>query len=68
MNADSLWAGVVGVSNSGRKRGRGKRVGRKKITDLNRGQVLGSGNLRMCILLTKTKTLTVAIVTTSETE
>ena len=43
VSANELWDGVVGVSNAGRKRGRGKRVGRKKITDLNRGQVMGTG-------------------------
>lgn len=43
VTADELWSGVVGVSNAGKKRGRGKRVGRKKSTDLNKGQVLGSG-------------------------
>ena len=43
VGADQLWEGVVAVSNAGRKRGRGKRVGRKKITDLNRGQMLGTG-------------------------
>ena len=41
--AEELWAGVVGVSNSGKKKGRGKRVGRKRVTNLNKGQVLGSG-------------------------
>lgn len=41
--ADQLWEGVVAVSNAGRKRGRGKRVGRRKITDLNRGQMIGTG-------------------------
>jgi len=35
----------VAVSNAGRKRGRGKRVGRKKITDLNRGQMIGTGEV-----------------------
>lgn len=43
VGADQLWEGVVAVSNAGRKRGRGKRVGRKKITDLNRGQMIGTG-------------------------
>jgi hypothetical protein len=44
-SADDLWKGVVGVSNAGKKKGRGKRVGRKKQTDLNRGQILGTGKL-----------------------
>ena len=38
-----LWDSVTSVSAAGRKKGRGKRVGRKKVTDLNRGQVLGTG-------------------------
>lgn len=41
--ADQLWSGVTGVSNAGRKKGRGRRVGRKKATDLNKGQRLGVG-------------------------
>jgi small subunit ribosomal protein S5 len=43
VSAEELWKGVVGVSNAGKKKGRGKRVGRKKVTDLNKGQVLGVG-------------------------
>jgi len=43
VSAEDLWKGVVGVSNAGKKKGRGKRVGRKRITDLNKGQVLGVG-------------------------
>ena len=55
VGADQLWEGVVAVSNAGRKRGRGKRVGRKKITDLNRGQMIGTGEVldwspRLCLL------------------
>ena len=46
--AEELWKGVVGVSNAGKKKGRGKRVGRKKVTDLNRGQVLGTGEQTIC--------------------
>jgi len=42
--AELLWRGVTGVSNAGKKKGRGKRVGRKKATDLNKGQRLGVGN------------------------
>jgi hypothetical protein len=41
--AEQLWDGVSSVSNAGRKKGRGRAVGRKKITDLNRGQRLGDG-------------------------
>lgn len=43
VSADELWKGVVGVSNAGKKKGRGKRVGRKKVTDLNKGQFIGEG-------------------------
>jgi len=44
VSSELLWRGVTGVSNAGKKKGRGKRVGRKKATDLNRGQRLGVGN------------------------
>lgn len=43
VSADDLWRGVVSVSNAGKKKGRGKRVGRKKVTDLNKGQFIGEG-------------------------
>ncbi|ESO03920.1 hypothetical protein HELRODRAFT_79614 [Helobdella robusta] len=45
--ASDLWEGVVSVSNAGKKKGRGKRVGRKKVTDLNRGQTIGAGRENM---------------------
>ena len=45
MTASQLWEGVSSVSNAGRKKGRGRAVGRKKVTDLNRGQKLGDGEL-----------------------
>jgi small subunit ribosomal protein S5 len=41
VTAEDLWGGVYGVSNAGRKRGRGK--GRRKKMDLNKGQVIGVG-------------------------
>ncbi|XP_064601858.1 small ribosomal subunit protein uS5m-like isoform X2 [Liolophura sinensis] len=47
LTADDLWKGVSGVSNAGKKRGRGKRVGRKRKTDLNRGQFIGEGRSNM---------------------
>ena len=47
VSADQLWGGVTGVSNAGRKRGRGKRVGRKRVTDLNKGQYIGDGKMNM---------------------
>ena len=46
MTAEDLWGGVIGVSNAGQKKGRSKRVGRKKVADLNRGQRLGTGMFR----------------------
>ena len=49
---EELWTSVTSVSAAGAKKGRGKRVGRKKMTDLNRGQVLGTGerySSDMCI-------------------
>lgn len=49
VSSDLLWGGVTGVSNAGRKKGRGKRVGRKKATDLNRGQRLGVGKQNLSV-------------------
>jgi small subunit ribosomal protein S5 len=40
---ERLWKGVTSVSNAGRKRGRGKAIGKKNIRNLNRGQVIGVG-------------------------
>lgn len=47
VRASEIWSGATGVSNAGKKKGRGKRVGRKKITDLNRGQIMGTGRNNM---------------------
>lgn len=41
--ATDLWKGVTSVSNAGKKRGRGKAVGRRTGKDLNKGQVIGMG-------------------------
>lgn len=41
--AEQLWKGVTSVSNAGKKRGRGKGVGKKTAKDLNRGQIIGIG-------------------------
>ncbi|KAK6183577.1 hypothetical protein SNE40_011031 [Patella caerulea] len=46
LTADELWSGVTGVSNQGKKRGRGRNV-RGRIVDLNRGQRLGDGRVPM---------------------
>ncbi|KDR13269.1 28S ribosomal protein S5, mitochondrial [Zootermopsis nevadensis] len=43
LPAEALWKGVTSVSNAGRKRGRGKGIGKKMAKDLNRGQVIGVG-------------------------
>lgn len=45
VSADQLWDGVSGVSNAGRKKGRGR--GRKRRIDLHAGQKLGVGNKPM---------------------
>jgi len=44
--AAQLWKGVTSVSNAGRKRGRGKGVGKKTSKDLNRGQIIGLGEMK----------------------
>ncbi|KAL5008279.1 hypothetical protein ScPMuIL_013860 [Solemya velum] len=43
LTANEIWQGVSGVSNAGRKRGRGKRGSGRRQVDLNRGQVHGEG-------------------------
>ncbi|KAB0803393.1 hypothetical protein PPYR_00363 [Photinus pyralis] len=43
LPAEALWKGITSVSNAGKKRGRGKRVSRRNIKDLNRGQIIGVG-------------------------
>lgn len=45
VTAQQLWKGVTSVSNAGRKRGRGKGVGKKSAKDLNKGQIIGIGEL-----------------------
>lgn len=45
--AEQLWKGVTSVSNAGKKRGRGKGVGKKTSKDLNRGQMIGVGKANM---------------------
>ncbi|XP_022236871.1 28S ribosomal protein S5, mitochondrial-like isoform X2 [Limulus polyphemus] len=47
LTAEQLWKGVTSVSNAGRKRGRGKGVGKKTAKDLNKGQILGVGKINM---------------------
>ncbi|XP_064622370.1 small ribosomal subunit protein uS5m-like [Lineus longissimus] len=48
LPGDDLWAGVMGLSNAGRKKGRGKRGGgARRKTDLNRGQIIGVGRSNM---------------------
>ncbi|KAJ9576823.1 hypothetical protein L9F63_006597, partial [Diploptera punctata] len=43
LPAEALWKGVTSVSNAGKKRGRGKGIGKKMAKNLNRGQVIGVG-------------------------
>nr|AWD75463.1 28S ribosomal protein S5 [Callistoctopus minor] len=45
LPADRLWGSVGGVSNAGRKKGRGR--GRKRKIDLHIGQILGDGQQQM---------------------
>ncbi|EFX85562.1 hypothetical protein DAPPUDRAFT_98818 [Daphnia pulex] len=47
LPADKLWKGVTSVSNAGKKRGRGRAVGKKTAKNLNRGQVIGVGKTNM---------------------
>nr|CAG4643955.1 EOG090X0689 [Lepidurus arcticus] len=47
LTADEIWKGVTSVSNAGKKRGRGKGVGRKMAKNLNRGQIIGLGKSNM---------------------
>nr|CAG4651821.1 EOG090X0689 [Triops cancriformis] len=47
ISAEQLWKGVTSVSNAGKKRGRGKGVGRKSAKNLNRGQIIGLGKKNM---------------------
>ena len=49
--AEKLWKGVTSVSNAGKKRGRGRAVGKKTAKNLNRGQVIGVGNALHKLLL-----------------
>lgn len=47
LPAEELWKGVTGVSNAGKKRGRGRGAGKKIAKNLNRGQVIGVGKVNM---------------------
>uniref|UniRef100_A0A8D8TFP6 Small ribosomal subunit protein uS5m n=1 Tax=Cacopsylla melanoneura TaxID=428564 RepID=A0A8D8TFP6_9HEMI len=42
-SAKNIWAGVTGVSNAGKKRGRGRGPGKIMSRDLNKGQIIGVG-------------------------
>ena len=50
VTAAELWKGVTSVSNAGKKRGRGKGVGKKTAKDLNKGQVIGVGKDRKSVV------------------
>jgi len=43
LPAETLWKGVLSVSNAGKKRGRGKGAGKKNARNLNKGQIIGVG-------------------------
>lgn len=43
VSAEQIWKGCTTVSNAGMKRGRGRRINKRNIRDLNRGQVIGVG-------------------------
>lgn len=43
MTAEQIWKGCTSVSNAGMKRGRARRINKKNIRDLNKGQVIGNG-------------------------
>jgi len=45
-NASELWSAATGTSNAGMKKGRG-RARKSRIKDLNRGQVIGVGDVNM---------------------
>nr|CAG4643205.1 EOG090X0689 [Ilyocryptus agilis] len=45
--ADHLWKGVTSVSAAGKKRGRGKGLGKKTAKNLNKGQIIGVGKVNM---------------------
>ncbi|CAN7942013.1 unnamed protein product, partial [Ixodes hexagonus] len=47
LTAEQLWKGVTSVSNAGRKRGRASGHSRKQSKDLNRGQMVGVGEINM---------------------
>ncbi|XP_073973918.1 mitochondrial ribosomal protein S5 [Rhodnius prolixus] len=47
QSGEQLWKGVTCVSNAGKKRGRGQGGRRKVAKDLNKGQIIGLGKLRM---------------------
>lgn len=47
QSGEELWKGVTSVSNAGKKRGRGQGGKRKVAKNLNRGQIIGLGKVRM---------------------
>lgn len=49
--ADHIWKSVTSVSNAGKKRGRGKGVGKKRAKNLNRGQIIGVGKYLITIVI-----------------
>lgn len=49
--AQHIWKSVTSVSNAGKKRGRGKGVGKKRAKNLNRGQIIGVGKYLITIVI-----------------
>lgn len=49
--AEHIWKSVTSVSNAGKKRGRGKGVGKKRAKNLNRGQIIGVGKYLITIVI-----------------
>ena len=47
VTADELWKGVTSVSKAGKRRGRGKGAGKRQAKDLNKGQIIGVGQVNM---------------------
>ena len=45
--ADELWKSITMVSKNGRRRGRGKKVNARLITDLYKGKNIGDGQIKM---------------------
>jgi small subunit ribosomal protein S5 len=47
VTAEELWKGALAETGAGARKGRGKRTKKKKRKDLNRGQIIGEGELTL---------------------